>query len=178
MAGREYQKEYMRKRRAGRKTCKNNGLEHLVADREWAGIPGFPGYMASKDGYIKSVPRVKHRKNGRIHTTPERVLKQSLDSRGYYQVFPYLPNGKRRSLLVHRAVYSAWVRSLSPREQVDHMDSCKTNNHLDNLQALFVQEHSDISNSRYTQSFYDRGHQAGYRQALKDFGLMPEDKDA
>jgi len=130
-----YHREYMRKYRAGKETAKNNGLNHLISELDWKEIPGFPGYKASKCGQILSEKRVLTRSNGRLHTVPAKVLKQSKDGKGYFQVGIYL-NKKKISTSVHKLIFLAWNGERPLGMFIDHVDGNKINNHADNLQLL------------------------------------------
>jgi hypothetical protein len=165
MDRKQYRREYMRKRRAGEKTAQDNGLDHLLIELEWKGIPGRPGYFASRCGQIKSEEREVLRSNGRTHKVPTTVLKQNKDSKGYYQVRLYV-NKEKNTMRVHRLIFETFNRQLNPDEQIDHMDNNKTNNHIDNLQALTHSEHWPITQDRQYKSTYSKGYKAGYRKAV------------
>jgi hypothetical protein len=51
---------------------------------EWKDIEGYEGYyMVSDKGRVKSLARIVVRKDGRMHTVKEYILKQSSHPQGY-----------------------------------------------------------------------------------------------
>jgi hypothetical protein len=65
----------------------------------WPGarpIPGFPGYIATADGHVVS-----------LRCSPPRILREDPDRDGYPYVLA-IGRGRRRRLLVHRAVALAF----------------------------------------------------------------------
>lgn len=103
---------------------------------EWKLIDGFTGYYVSNLGRIKSYKRDKE--NGCI-------IQPRLSKKGYYFVFIYDDNNKRKCVQVHRAV----LKTFNPVENMDqlevnHKDEIKTNNCLSNLEWV-----THIENVRY-----------------------------
>ncbi len=176
-AKREYQREYMRKRRAREKTAKDNGQEHFIDSLTWKPIPGCPGYSASKSGLILSEHRTMVRSNGRNHTIPARVLKQFKDSKGYYQVGLYRDK-KNTNYLVHKAIYTAWNGEIPDGLVIDHIDADKLNNCADNLQLLSCSQNvlkgwTDAKKDAFDKGYaaakraeYDKGFKAGLKAGL------------
>ena len=163
---RAYKREYMRKRRAGEKVVAP--VDEQYEELNWKPIEAWPGYEVSDTGLVKSVARVRTRSNGRPHTTPERVLRLSADTKGYYQFHPYRDT-KRFHVLVHRAVFETFHRPLEPGEQVDHIDGDNKNNVVSNLRAVSgFSEHAKLTWTRVYKQKYDEG----YEQALKDLKAL------
>ena len=92
----------------------------------WKDIPGYEGlYQVSDCGQVKSFPR---------KGAKERILKPRLTQNGYHYV-NLCKNGNRKTCKVHRLVALAFLdgdHSLT----VNHIDECKTNNHVSNLEYL------------------------------------------
>ena len=166
MDKKQYYREYMRNRRAGKKTSKENGLSYLISQLEWKDIPEYPGYQASACGQIKSCRKEFTRTNNRKHVIPEKVLKQNPDTKDRLQVGTY-KDKKRITESVHKLVYLAWKGPISDKLVIDHIDGNHRNNHKDNLQLLTVGQ----NNSKGYQDAYNKGFQAGY-QAAVDFFIM------
>ena len=92
----------------------------------WKGIPGFEGlYQVSDCGQVKSLPR-----KGRLK---ERILKPNL-VKGYHYVI-LCKDGKNKNFKVHRLVALAFLEGDNSLT-VNHIDECKTNNHVSNLEYL------------------------------------------
>ena len=130
----------------------------------WKPSRNFPGYSVSNKGRIRSELREMVRSNGWPHTIPEKMISATADTNGHLQFHPY-KGKKRHHVFVHREVFETFVRPLELGEQVDHMDSNKKNNVIENLQAVANQtEHWKFTWERIVKEHYD----AGYAAALED----------
>lgn len=72
-----------------------------------------------------------------INTHAGRAKKVSLSGNGYL-IFGHCVNGKRKNILVHRAVAEAFLGPCPSGMQVNHKDGNKTNNRVDNLEYVTV----------------------------------------
>lgn len=103
-------------------------MSHLIDGIAFRDIPSAPGYAASACGKIARVAPVSN--GGAV----PRVIKQQMQSSGYYRV-TLQPVGCRVSYRpVHQLVCEAWS---GPRpsifHQTCHIDGARTNNHAENL---------------------------------------------
>jgi hypothetical protein len=64
---------------------------------------------------------------------PEKLLKQSSESRGYLSVYFNDKDGKKSKARVARVVAQAFLPDYSESLEVDHIDGNKSNNHWKNL---------------------------------------------
>ena len=117
-----------------RKKILNGGKSYYIH-------PIFTNYAASKDGEILNV------KTGRI-------LKKNLTDMGYYQ---FKVNDKKltkpKNYYIHRFEWEC-VRGVIPEGFViDHIDSVRTNNKIENLQLLTLVENIRKGNSKPILSF-------------------------
>lgn len=103
---------------------------------EWRDIEGYEGsYQISNLARVKSLSRVLP--NRRV--SKERILNQTPDSSGYFQVTFY--RGKKRSTKkVHKLVAKSFVYGWEDGFQVNHKDRDKTNNFPENLEWCSVRE--------------------------------------
>ena len=93
----------------------------------WKDIPGFEGlYQVSDCGQVKSCSR--------SDTFKEKILKPILDAYGYHLVNLY-KEGKQKTFKVHRLVALVFLEGNNSLT-VNHIDECKTNNHVSNLEYL------------------------------------------
>ncbi|MEM8674375.1 MAG: NUMOD4 domain-containing protein [Cyanobacteria bacterium P01_G01_bin.67] len=86
----------------------------------WKDIEGFPNYQVSNHG------RVKNNRTGKI-------LKPYQTKKGYLTVGFWL-NGKKKRLSIHRLVAQAFLPNSNNLPEVNHINGCKADNHLCNLE--------------------------------------------
>jgi hypothetical protein len=100
----------------------------------WKDIQGFEGkYQISSFGRVKSLARVLMRSNGAEMTIKERIIKTCKNPQGY--VHAVLQNGKKtKHMSVHRLVCISFLPNPCNKEQVNHIDGNKENNHISNLE--------------------------------------------
>ena len=134
----------------------------------WKPLCKFEGlYSISSTGRIRREPRIEIRDNGRPYPVSFKQLTPHPDTKGY--LFVRIRKDRRRhNVWMHRAVFEAFVRPLKPNEQVDHIDSSKTNNCVSNLQGIDPRDHGKLSNDRYAKRLYDQGYRDGYEAGLKN----------
>lgn len=86
-------------------------------------IKGFEGlYAITEDGRVWSYLRNKW-------------LKPRIKSTGYFQI-TLIKDGKVKSFAIHRLVYETFKGQIPEGLTVDHIDGCKDNNNIFNLQLL------------------------------------------
>lgn len=105
---------------------------------EFFKLKGFEeSYEISKDGIVKSIDRVvdsKCKLNGRTKNTFKSIVrKPQLNLRGYYS-FQLRRNGKYVGKELHRLLAETFIPNENNLSCVNHIDGCKTNNSLDNLE--------------------------------------------
>lgn len=92
----------------------------------WAYIKGYEGkYMVSNTGLVKAL--------NFMNTGKERIMRQSLNGKGYHQLCLTL-NNKKRTWRVHRLVAEAFVPNPNGYPTVNHIDENKDNNSAQNLE--------------------------------------------
>lgn len=97
----------------------------------WKDVVGYEGmYKVSNLGNIISVRR--NYKKGIWYITP-------FDNGGYLRV-SLVVNNKRTNLLVHRIVAEAFIPNPENKDSVNHIDGCKTNNTVENLEWVTKSE--------------------------------------
>ena len=117
-----------------RKKILNGGKSYYIH-------PIFSKYAASKDGEILNV------KTGRI-------LKKCLSDKGYYQFKVSDKNLiKPKTYYIHRFEWECIKGVIPEGFVIDHCDSVRTNNQIENLQLLTVSENIRKGNSKPIVSF-------------------------
>ena len=100
----------------------------------WKYVKGYEGmYEVSTSGEIRSVKRPTVYKDGRIGIHQGRVLKTSINKKGYLRT-DLTKEGKRKSVLIHRVVAETFIPNPEGKEQVNHKDGNKLNCHVRNLE--------------------------------------------
>ena len=100
----------------------------------WKDIDRYEGlYQVSNFGRVKSIGYGK-----------ERVLKAGVNSRGYLNVVLF-KDGKGKSFTVHRLVAIAFIPNPENKEQIDHIDTVRTNNRVSNLRWCTQEENQNNS---------------------------------
>ncbi len=159
--------------RTGNSVQKEIEANASLTQEEWRVIPGTDNlYLASYDGRIMSAKRTTSRSNGRPHTTKPRIMELQETTKGYLQ-FRFYAHGSHKTVQVHRAIYEAWIGPIPEGFDIDHKDSNRSNNNVDNLQAVPRDEHNKLTQDRIIKKYYDEGYSDGYDQACQDFNKNP-----
>lgn len=81
-------------------------------------------------------------RDGRIFDTKKnRLARQYKVSSGYRAIF-LEEDGIRKNYLVHRIVAGCFIENVDDKPHVNHKDTDKTNNHVDNLEWIYPRENS------------------------------------
>ncbi len=108
----------------------------------WKDIKGYEGlYQVSNLGRVKRLERWVSCVDGRERCYPEKIVTQTLQSRGYYQCNLNDAGGaNRKARLIHRLIAEAFVPNPENYPEVDHIDRDSTNNDLSNLRWATKQQ--------------------------------------
>lgn len=100
----------------------------------WSPVKGYVGYYeVSTLGRVRRLPKLLTNYLGVKRFYKGRILKLIRNPNGYLKV-ELSRNGKRKQLLVHRLVATAFLRNPQKKRTVNHRDSNRSNNYLDNLE--------------------------------------------
>ena len=96
-------------------------------------IPNIPDYIIYENGDIYSKERVIIKNNGKKQTFKSQLIKPSADSGGYLKVGLYVDK-KRTYHNVHRLLAMAYIPNPDNLPCVNHIDTNKLNNSIENLE--------------------------------------------
>ena len=120
----------------------------------WKDIVGYEGlYQVSDLGNVKSLERIRYKKNGHICVHKEKLRKPGKCTNGYLGIGLTNSDGVLKQHLVHRLVLSSFVTQPSNGYEVNHINSIRHDNRLVNLEWCTKSEnnrHSRIyGNAKY-----------------------------
>ncbi len=99
---------------------------------EWKDIEGYEGlYQISNYGRVKSL---NYKRTGK-----ERILKPTKDSNGYFTVNLRI-NGTTKSFKTHRLVAKAFIPNPENKSEVDHINTIRDDNRVENLRWVTREE--------------------------------------
>ncbi len=109
-------------------------------DEIWKPVKGYENiYEVSNIGRVKSCERIVIRSNGRKINFPEKIMKPSINHKGY-EVIDLRKNGKRECGFVHRLVGKAFIENPDNKKQINHKNGVKRDNNVDNLEWVTNKE--------------------------------------
>lgn len=121
-----------------------------MEDEIWVDIKGYEGlYQVSNQGRIRSVEReVKTIRNGVEDTSKlkSKILKPSY-TYGYLKV-SLSKEGKQRYLKVHRLVAEAFIPNPDNKPDIDHINTIRDDNRVENLRWVTKKENNNNELSR------------------------------
>jgi hypothetical protein len=108
----------------------------------WLPVKGFENqYQINRNGDIRSLPR-----NGTLGG----IIKHNLDRYGYKKVTLH-KNDKAFYFTVHRLVAEAFIENTGKKSQVNHLNSIRTDNRVENLEWATNYENSMHSHRKRRQ---------------------------
>lgn len=143
--------------------------------KEWREIDGFPNYMVSNTGEIKSL---NYNKTGK-----EKVLIPHKLSNGYLGINLYDNDKKSCYLLIHRLVAQAFLPNPNGCRIINHKDENRSNNSVNNLEWCshkynlnYGNRNSKLSNSLTNNPFFSIPvpQYSKTREFLKEFPSIAE----
>lgn len=126
-------------------------IESISLEGEiWKPVLGFEqSYLVSNKGRVASTK--SHRRKGIL-------LSLCVTSHGYHYVSLYQPTGERSYKGVHRLVAEAFIDNPNEYTQIDHINTIRTDNRVENLKWCTHSENSlnPITRKRNSQSHLNK----------------------
>ena len=121
---------------------KNLSLEDME-DEVWKDIEGYEGlYQVSNKGRVKSLERMcetSKDKSKAQRNVKSKIMVQTLSKKNYPRV-GLSKEGKYMVIVVHRLVAKAFVENPMNKKTVDHINTVRTDNRVENLRWLTQEE--------------------------------------
>lgn len=117
----------------------------------WKDIKGYEGlYQVSNFGNVKRVTNYVLLKNGDKRLVKGKIMHQRLQNKGYFQV-GLCKRGKAKLFSVHRLVATAFIPNPCNLPHINHKDSNRKNNYVENLEWC-----TPSYNAKYSYDFNNR----------------------
>lgn len=101
-------------------------------NEQWKDVVGYEGYyQVSNRGRVKGL-KYTLLVGCCFKTLPERILKPNKNKFGYYYVVLH-KNRKPKTWKIHRLVALAFIPNPENKPCIDHIDTIRTNNNIENL---------------------------------------------
>ena len=127
-------------------------LLQQVGEEVWLPVIGYDGlYEVSSWGKVKSLRRKTLGIWGGGKMSNGKLLKQTISKFGYIRI-TLSKNGKPIQFSVHRIVAKAFIENPKELPCINHKDSNRTNNHIENLEWVTYKEnshHAAVNNRFY-----------------------------
>ena len=108
-----------------------NNLENEI----WKDCKGYEGlYQVSNKGRVKSLQRVRTNHTGGVWIQEETILTGKINQDGYRVVHLTQPKRKTKNEFVHRLVALVFVPNPDNKKEVNHINSIRTDNFIENLE--------------------------------------------
>lgn len=121
----------------------------------WKDIKGYEGlYQVSNLGNVKSLQRTIIRDNGIILPIKEKILKQKINTVGYY-CLNFYKNKIQKTVTVHQIVAESFLNHTPCgfKFVVNHKDFNRLNNNIENLEIITQRENANQKHLSGTSKF-------------------------
>ena len=114
-----------------------------MEDEIWVDIKDYEGlYQVSNKGRVKSLKRIARHSSGGNKILKEKLLKQTVNKRGYVVVTLY-KDGVSKQFKIHTLVAVAFIPNVENKPYIDHINTIKIDNRVENLRWVTEKENSN-----------------------------------
>ena len=101
-----------------------------MEDEIWVDIKDYEGlYQVSNKGRVKSLKRIARHSSGGNKILKEKLLKQTVNKRGYVVVTLY-KDGVSKQFKIHTLVAVAFIPNIENKPYIDHINTIKIDNRV------------------------------------------------
>ncbi|MDH6371760.1 ribosomal protein L19 [Paenibacillus sp. PastF-3] len=110
----------------------------------WVDVEGFENfYQVSNYGNVRSLDRNIVQNNGVTRLYRGRVLKPKVDKYGYQVLtLSKRTQGIRKTITIHKLVAQAFILNPFHKDNVNHINGCKSDNNVNNLEWVTCSENT------------------------------------
>jgi hypothetical protein len=137
----------------------------------WKDVPSFTGILqVSNLGRIKRLAKYRNTKSNGKAYMPDKILKQSISTYGYYKICISIDNN-RHDLLAHRLIAEAFIPNPDVKHQINHINGIKTDNSIDNLEWVSCKENIKHAHITGLSAMQPRGAENKLSEKLYQYDL-------
>lgn len=140
-----------------------------MENEDWKDVVGYNGlYKVSNKGRIKSLYRVIMRSNGVRQTIKEKICKEKILIDGGYYVVSLSKNKKGKWVKVHQLVAKAFIPNPENKKEIDHINTIKIDNRVENLQWATRKENANNPLTRLKNSISSKNKKCNVKLKQND----------
>jgi len=111
-------------------------------NKEFKDIPGYRGYLITKDGLVLSTKPRGGRGNASMRFSPPRIMASHKNGPNGYLIIKLPCKGKRKHFRIHRLVAMTWLDNPKNKPCVNHINGNKLDNKMENLEWCTASENN------------------------------------
>ncbi len=143
----------------------------------WKDIIGYEGlYQISNLGRVKSLPKKLKCRNGFFRIKTEKIIPNRINNKGYFTITLW-NNYKCKTFLTHRLIAIHFIPNIENKPCIDHIDTDRLNNSIDNLRWCTHKENMNNPISLINNSTSKKACSSRTNKTKKERGRKTAPKD-